>query len=80
MHLYYFRCKDVSCENVTNAWIGIVFAKTMVDLFWQIVEHADPYDVEVNTESGIKRVKIETILAGGYNVQCLHYRTLVNVK
>lgn len=35
---------------------------------------------KVNTESGIKRVKIETILAGGYNVQCLHYRTLVNVK
>ena len=50
MHLYYFRCKEVSCENnenVTNAWIGIVFAKTMVDLFWQIDEHADPYGVEV---------------------------------
>ena len=34
----------------------------------------------VNTEAGKKRVKIETVLAGGYNVQCLHYRTLVNVK
>ena len=50
MHVYYFRCKDVSRENnenATTAWIGVVFAKTMIDLFWQIDEHADPYNVEV---------------------------------
>lgn len=34
----------------------------------------------VNTNNGIKRVVIETILAGGYNIQCLHLRVLVKVK
>ena len=34
----------------------------------------------VNTDAGKKRVKIETIYAGGYNIQCLHLRVLVTVK
>lgn len=34
----------------------------------------------VNTDAWIKRVIIETIYAGGYNVQCLHLRVLVKVK
>ena len=34
----------------------------------------------VNTDAGTKRVKINTIRAGGYNIQCLHLRVLVSVK
>lgn len=34
----------------------------------------------VETDSGKKVVRIETIVAGGYNVQCRHMRVLVKVK
>lgn len=34
----------------------------------------------VDTDNGKKRVAIETIRAGGYNIQCLHLRVLVKVN
>ena len=34
----------------------------------------------VETDNGIKSVFIDVILAGGYNIQCLHNRVLVSVK
>ena len=34
----------------------------------------------VNTDAGKKRVAINTVRAGGYNVQCLHLRVLINIK
>lgn len=34
----------------------------------------------VSTNAGSKVVKINTVYAGGYNIQCLHLRVLVSVK
>jgi hypothetical protein len=34
----------------------------------------------INCDSGIKKVSIESIYAGGYNIQCLHQRVLCKVK
>lgn len=34
----------------------------------------------LETDKGTKKLTINTILAGGYDVQCLHYRTLVKIK
>lgn len=33
----------------------------------------------LETDNGTKKLTINTILAGGYDVQCLHYRTLVKI-
>lgn len=35
---------------------------------------------ELTTDSGKRTVHIDTIYAGGYNIQCFHQRTLVKVR
>tara|TARA_R110000796_G_C14552092_1_gene433965 strand:- start:1414 stop:1902 length:489 start_codon:yes stop_codon:yes gene_type:complete len=35
---------------------------------------------KVETDKGTKNIEIDTIIAGGHNIQCIHNRTLFKVK
>jgi hypothetical protein len=43
---------------------------------------ADGFNGEfvVDTNAGRKTVTVNTVYAGGYNIQCLHLRVLVKVR
>lgn len=67
-----------------NAGIAAKLAKAGVTevLSEEIAHTRDGFDglFVVNTDVGRKLVTINTIYAGGYNIQCLHLRVLVKVK
>jgi hypothetical protein len=45
---------------------------------FELIECSDGFEGEFHVDGHI--VTIRTILAGGYNIQCLHQRTLIKVK
>lgn len=45
---------------------------------FELTEYSDGYEGTFNVDGHV--VTIKTILAGGYNIQCLHARTLIKVK
>lgn len=67
-----------------NAKIAAQLEKAGVtDVFsGQIVWNKDGFDgnFAVETNQGTKHVRIESVYAGGYNVQCFHVRVLVKIK
>jgi len=44
MIAYSFRAVT---EDKSRVWVGFAVAQNMVDLFWQIDSHIDPYSVEI---------------------------------
>jgi hypothetical protein len=48
----------------------------------EVVYNSDGFNgvYTIDTEQGRKIVKIDTIIAGGYNIQCRHLRVLVKIK
>ena len=76
------NCKAV--VDARNAKIASKLVKAGVTEIHQagVTIRQDGFDglYSVTTDAGTKVVKINTILAGGHSIQCLHNRVLVTVK
>lgn len=76
-----------NCESIVKKRNAAIVAKLEKAGVTEVVSETynrtkDGFDgvFVINTDAGRKVVTINTIRAGGYNIQCLHLRVLVKVK
>lgn len=76
------NCKNNSTKRNAKIALQLEKAGIVEVLSGGIVWNDNGFDgtFEVLTNQGIKRVIVETITAGGYNIQCFHLRVLVKIK
>jgi len=82
--------KDVILEKLTKKYN--LYLENIATKFTQKLENLDVLDIEykkfstfdiellVKTTEGTKSLSINTVQAGGYNIQCFHYRTTLRLK
>lgn len=76
------NCKNNSNKRNTKIALQLEKAGIVEVLSGGIVWNDNGFNgtFEVLTNQGIKRIIVETITAGGYNIQCFHLRVLVKIK
>ena len=75
------------CENVSKKRNASIASKLMKVGVQEVTDSSfartnDGFNgfFRVNTDKGEKVIEIQTIYAGGYNIQCAHLRVLVKVR
>lgn len=76
------NCKAIANKRNNSIAKKLEKAEVTEVIESQIVHTNDGFNgfFMINTNKGSKKVTIETVYAGGYNIQCLHLRVLVKVK
>lgn len=76
------NCKAIVDRRNNSITKKLIKANVSKVISSNFVKTSDGFNgvFEVETDKGNKKVIIETIYAGGYNIQCLHSRVLVKIK